>query len=62
MFHFKDERPSIEECKKLIHKAFINASSDKQVLTKTDVKVAWIYLFGYKISKVKFKHYFVLKK
>lgn len=54
MFHFKHEKPSIEESRKLISKAFSYSSTDKKVLIKTDVKVAWIYLFGYKISKVKF--------
>ena len=52
MFHFEDERPSIEEAKSLLRKTFQNLSSDKKLLTKTDCKVAWIYLFGYKISKV----------
>ena len=52
MFQFENEKPSIEESKKLIKKAFTSSSIDKKLLKKTDVKTAWIYLFGYKISKV----------
>ena len=54
MFHFKDENVPIEEYKKMLRKAFLNSSSStsKNLLFKTDFKVAWLYLFGYKISKV----------
>jgi hypothetical protein len=53
MFQFEDEKPSIEEAKSLLRKTFQDSSSDKKFLNKTDCKAAWIYLFGYKISKVK---------
>jgi len=55
MFHFKDDDPKACDHTKLIKKAFQGAlsnSSDTALLNKTDFKVAWLYLFGYKISKV----------
>ena len=56
MFHFKDEfNASIDDHKKLIKKAFqdsLSTTNDHLLLKKTDFKVAWLYLFGYKISKV----------
>ena len=58
MFHFKDEDTQApgNDVKKRIKKAFYGALSnpnDDVLLYKTDFKVAWLYLFGYKISKVK---------
>ncbi|CAF0789387.1 unnamed protein product [Brachionus calyciflorus] len=61
MFHFIDDEPSSkEECKKLIRKAFVLSSSskNKDSLNKTDFKCAWLYLFGYKISKYELQEYF----
>lgn len=55
MFHFvNNDTESKNECKKLIKKSFILSSStkNKDFLFKTDFKCAWLYLFGYKISKV----------
>jgi hypothetical protein len=62
MFHFNEgndssdvtDVSSLEKSKRLVALAFANASShrDKRLLFKTDFKVAWLYLFGYKISKV----------
>ena len=56
MFHFKHECASLNEAeyKKRIRAAFDNFCTDKSasVLNKTDFKCAWLYLFGYKISKV----------
>ena len=54
MFHFKDDtQASLNDHKKLIKKAFKNSlSNDEVLLYKTEFKVAWLYLFGYKISKV----------
>jgi ribosomal protein L23 len=54
MFHIKDDQPTVEKSKNLIRKIFLNVSSDKKIATKSDIKTAWIYLFGYKISKVEF--------
>jgi hypothetical protein len=54
MFHYKEDNPPLDEFKKLIRKAFTDNSSypDKDFVNKTDFKAAWLYLFGYKISKV----------
>lgn len=56
MFHIKDDQPTVEKSKNLIRKIFLNVSSDKNIATKSDIKTAWIYLFGYKISKVAFNY------
>ena len=60
MFHLKenDTQVAVNEVKKRVKKAFLGAlsnSNDELLLYKTDFKVAWLYLFGYKISKVKKK-------
>lgn len=52
MFHYKFENFSTNNSKKILRKAFLDESQDKKLLYKTDFKVAWLYLFGYKISKV----------
>lgn len=56
MFHFRDENESkiTESSKDLIRRAFkrFSTAQDKSLLFKTDFKCAWLYLFGYKISKV----------
>jgi len=65
MFHLKDSDhlgnaslASIEEVKSTIRRAFQNATKSKDSMNKTEFKMAWIYLFGYKISKV--NCYFIL--
>ncbi|RMZ96763.1 EF-hand calcium-binding domain-containing 11-like [Brachionus plicatilis] len=61
MFHFVDnDVESKSECKKLIKKSFVASSStkNKDILYKTDFKCAWLYLFGYKISKLELQEYF----
>ena len=61
MFHFKDDsNTAVNDHTKVIRKAFQDALSNPksdQLLTKTDFKVAWLYLFGYKISKVCILYY-----
>ena len=57
MFKVNDncyEEAAIDEYKKTIKKVFDSFSSQKEAdgLNKTDFKCAWLYLFGYKISKV----------
>lgn len=54
MFHFKDSNLVTVLDKSLLKKAFIKYSSNnnKNGLNKTDFKVVWLYLFGYKPSKV----------
>lgn len=55
MFHYKDDdRIITNEDKKLIKNTFVKYSSskDKTGLNKVDYKVAWLFLFGYKPSKV----------
>jgi hypothetical protein len=56
MFHFKEDNPPLDDFKKLIRKAFVDNSSypNKDLVNKTDFKAAWLYLFGYKISKVNY--------
>ena len=60
MFHCKNEKISTEICEKILRKAFQNESVDKKLIYKTDFKVIWLYLFGYKISKVKTIHQYFL--
>lgn len=54
MFHYKEDNPPLDYFKKLIRKSFLDNSSfaNKNLVNKTDFKAAWLYLFGYKISKV----------
>ena len=52
MFHCKNEKLSAENSEKILRKAFLKESSDKKIIYKVDFKVIWLYLFGYKISKV----------
>jgi hypothetical protein len=54
MFHFKNESTSLSDFKQKIQATFERFSSDREhrLLFKTDFKCAWLYLFGYKISKV----------
>lgn len=56
MFHFRDgdQKKSNQEVRNLIGKTFhrYSSSTDKSLLSKTDFKCAWLYLFGYKIAKV----------
>jgi len=54
MFHCKNEKLSAENSQKILRKAFLRESADKKLIFKVDFKVIWLYLFGYKISKVKF--------
>ena len=63
MFHFKEEDLTNEQSKRIIQKAFTKTSSsvNKDLLNKTDFKCAWLYLFGYKISKVDRKYFFFVK-
>jgi hypothetical protein len=63
MFHFNDcQNVSMDKYKKIIKKAFdktlsitqneaMNMKNDN-LITKTQFKMGWLYLFGYKISKV----------
>ncbi len=62
MFHFKEEDLTNEQSKQIIQKAFTKTSSstNKDLLNKTDFKCAWLYLFGYKITKV-FEYFFLVK-
>ena len=53
MFHYKFEKLSADKSKKTLRKAFLEESPDQKLLYKTDFKVTWLYLFGYKISKVR---------
>ena len=54
MFHYKEDNPPLDYFKKLIRNSFLDNSSfpNKNLVNKTDFKAAWLYLFGYKISKV----------
>jgi len=54
MFHCKNEKLSAENSQKILRKAFLRESADKKLIFKVDFKVIWLYLFGYKISKVNF--------
>ena len=54
MFFYKSEKLSNENIDKLLRKAFTTESSDGKRLFKTDFKCVWLYLFGYKISKVNY--------
>ena len=57
MFHYKDNINLITNTdRKLINSTFkkYSTSTDKQTLNKTDFKTSWLYLFGYKPSKVSF--------
>lgn len=59
MFHFVENDSKVTEASKnLIRTAFKRYSSakDKDLISKTDFKCAWLYLFGYKISKVCFTY------
>ncbi len=65
MFHYNNEKSKEENIEKILHKAFLKESTDKKLIYKVDFKVIWIYLFGYKISKVitinfNKKYYFVV--
>lgn len=53
MFQFKEKKVIDDEDRACIREAFLKYSSsdEKNGLNKTDYKVAWIYLFGYKPSK-----------
>lgn len=55
MFDLDDDRFSFDEEKhrKTIRRAFDSSlMTSKDGLNKTEFKCAWLYLFGYKISKV----------
>lgn len=58
MFHAKLTESNEEEFKKKIRSAFDRFSTDRHTLNKTDFKCAWLYLFGYKISKYELQEYF----
>ena len=58
MFRFKDDGKSLENSRVQVKKAFSSNSSNGQSLNKTDFKCAWLYLFGYKISKFELQEYF----
>ncbi len=69
MFHLKDSdhlgnasAASIDEVKSTIKRAFQNAVKNKDQMNKTEFKMAWIYLFGYKISKVSLWLSFLTRK
>ena len=51
MFHYKEKHLISAEDRGRVQDAFKKYSSNDG-LNKTDYKVAWIYLFGYKPSKV----------
>jgi Ca2+-binding EF-hand superfamily protein len=53
MFHYYKEKNRVigDVDRKRIKEAFIKYSSKNDGLSKTDYKVAWIYLFGYKPTK-----------
>ncbi len=53
MFHFKENNSITVNDKSRISQAFTKYSSDiENGLNKTDYKVTWLFLFGYKPSKV----------
>jgi hypothetical protein len=57
MFSFKDDDESraVDQHREIVRRAFklnCSSSSESDGLNKTDFKCAWLYLFGYKISKV----------
>ena len=59
MFHFINDCSSnltLNQCRHIIKRTFDNYSTakNKNILYKTDFKCAWLYLFGYKISKVEY--------
>ena len=51
MFQYKEKSVIDDEDRKRIKEAFLKYSSKNEGLNKTDYKVAWIYLFGYKPTK-----------
>jgi hypothetical protein len=54
MFHYKDTNLATKTDRRLIRSTFSKYSTaqDKQTVNKSDFKASWLFLFGYKPSKV----------